>query len=150
MSQVYLELGSRIKALRDHYGLNRSKFAAKVGTSGTTIKNLEEGDTKDPSTSLLSSIAQTCKSTLDWLQYGLGEMIVEDQTGNISISNLKGRDFNAQAGNGNSAVQPGIQYEVELIRYREKVASLERLLAEKDERITELKERIEELKSRLA
>lgn len=86
--QERLDYGSRIKAVRKHSGLNRSAFAAKIGTSGTTIKNIEEGDTKNPGSTLLAKIASEFKVDLNWLNSGHGDMF-NTSSNSISGNSLK-------------------------------------------------------------
>jgi transcriptional regulator with XRE-family HTH domain len=71
--QENFEMGQRLRQAREQKGLNKSKLGDLVGTSGTSINNIEKGETKNPSADLLVKIASILGVGLDWLLYGKAE-----------------------------------------------------------------------------
>ena len=63
----------RLRILREHLGLTRMEFGAKLGVSGDVVNNLERGrvDLKDPMILLLE---KTFGVSSEWLRNGTGEM----------------------------------------------------------------------------
>ena len=56
-----------VKSTREKMGLTQAELAEKVGTSQSVITRLEGGsDTRTPSLSLLSRIAQSCGAILEF------------------------------------------------------------------------------------
>ena len=61
-----VELGKRIKELRENQGLSQDKLAEAVGTSTTTISRIESGK-QVPSATLVAKIAERFSVSADYL-----------------------------------------------------------------------------------
>jgi transcriptional regulator with XRE-family HTH domain len=142
-----IELGERILAVRSHTGLNKAVFGARIGLSGTSVNNLETGAVKNPSGHVLAKISNEFDISLDWLQHGQGEMMKTNIQGNSFNSSgaVSGGQNLTGVGNQTSFTPQGMDLNL-ITGLEEKIAGLERLLAEKDERIQELKETIAHLR----
>jgi transcriptional regulator with XRE-family HTH domain len=88
-------IGERLRIAREHKGLNKSKLGAKVGTSGTSINNIEKGETSSPNAMLLERIASELQVNLRWLLTGEGSMLSEPKATQHAQA---GRDIGTQAG----------------------------------------------------
>lgn len=85
--QSKLSLGDRLKGARNDKGLSKSALGKIVGTSGTSINNIENGETKNPGSILLTKIAQELQVDLDWLLYGDESLPSNSITGNNNSGN---------------------------------------------------------------
>lgn len=59
-------ISSKIKELRLSLGLTQAEFAESINTTQAALSGYERGD-RTPSLDVLSSIAQTCNVSIDWL-----------------------------------------------------------------------------------
>ncbi|MFD2118143.1 helix-turn-helix domain-containing protein [Paenibacillus yanchengensis] len=71
-----MELKDRILLIRESLDLNASKFAQLVGTTSTTVAQLESGQNSNPSASLLLKLADVGNVSVDWLLTGKEELIL--------------------------------------------------------------------------
>jgi transcriptional regulator with XRE-family HTH domain len=62
-----VQLGARIKALRERKGLNQSELARECGIAPATISRLESGDLKDVQTAIATRLAQALGVSIDYL-----------------------------------------------------------------------------------
>ena len=108
--QVDFTLGKRLKQARQAKGLNKSQLGAAVGTSGTSINNIEIEVTKKPSAELLAALASYLQVDLQWLLTGKGQTPVN--TTHFSGNTITG-DQNTQAG---GSVTHDSQQEVRLLQ----------------------------------
>ena len=140
--QIDFGLGKRLRQARERKGLNKTKLGAKVGTSGTSINNIETGETKNPSAILLESIATTLDVNLRWLLTGEGDMEKAGTPGGKSYHIGTG-NANVQ-GEGNTAAAGDCEHRLALAQARiealeDKVAEKESQLADRDSQIAFLK-----------
>ncbi|EAT58707.1 S24 family peptidase [Chlorobium ferrooxidans] len=82
MEQV-CSLGTRIKSVRDHFGLRQEEFGEKIGLSGNRVSEIEndKGGTK---ASVLISICQEFPLNPEWLLSGEGSMLKKPEESGIS------------------------------------------------------------------
>lgn len=71
-----MNLGSRIREIREDQGLNQAELAARVETSQSTISQLERGD-RNPSYQMLRRLAEALSVSVSYL---LGEDDLEELT----------------------------------------------------------------------
>lgn len=69
-----MSLGDRIREMREDQGLNQSELAERVGTSQSTISQLEKGK-RNPSYRTLQSVADALGVSVSYL---LGEEELEE------------------------------------------------------------------------
>lgn len=108
-----MSLSSRIKHIRDSFGINQEQLAEIFGTSVGVPKGLEQGTIKNikPKYSILLSNA--LKINKEWIETGKGEMRIDENDvlledistianslKNNSIKIKYYEDINASAGNG--------------------------------------------------
>jgi len=72
-----MNLGERIKQLRDQRGFNHTELAKRAGVSSTTIKNLEDNPDQNPTLDNLRGIASALGVTVAYL-IGEGHPIPEN------------------------------------------------------------------------
>ena len=68
---------NRVKALREHLGLNQAKFAENLGVTGAWISKLEKTD-RDLNAKLARLICLTYGVNAHWLETGEGAMFDAD------------------------------------------------------------------------
>ena len=71
-----VNIGERIRMVREHAGLSQMEFARRLGTNPTIISRWETGKSR-PRRSALLRIAQEFGVSLDWLLTGNGPMWAE-------------------------------------------------------------------------
>lgn len=71
------DIGTRLKLVRNEWGLTQKEFAARIGVTNAHISKIEKGLTV-PSNSLTKLICQQFKVSEQWLVYGKGPHFVED------------------------------------------------------------------------
>lgn len=69
-----MSVGSRIKEVRDFYGLTQQKFAERTKTKQSTVATYESGRNV-PSGSVISLICREFNVREAWLRDGTGEML---------------------------------------------------------------------------
>lgn len=69
-----MSVGSRIKEVRDFYGLTQQKFAERTKTKQSTVATYESGRNV-PSGSVISLICREFNVREGWLRDGTGEML---------------------------------------------------------------------------
>lgn len=69
-----MELGARIREIREDQGLSQEQLAERVGTAQSTISQLEQGE-RNPSYRTLRSLAKALGVSVSYL---LGEAEVEE------------------------------------------------------------------------
>lgn len=67
---VGMSLGVRVKHLRKNAGLTQKELADKVGVDQSTISDLENGVTQNPSASVVASIAKALGTSPEFLLQG--------------------------------------------------------------------------------
>lgn len=72
-------MNERIKELRKTLGLTQDEFASRIDLSRNFIAQVESG-AKKPSDRTIRDICQTYKANYEWLMYGSGEMINDDDS----------------------------------------------------------------------
>ena len=76
-----MSVGSRIKEVRDFYGLTQQKFAERTKTKQSTVATYESGRNA-PSDAVISLICREFNVRESWLRDGTGEMfeqLTEDE-----------------------------------------------------------------------
>lgn len=68
-------LGTRLKALREAYGLSQDDFGAMIGVTNMAINRIESGKTETPQSATLKKIEGTFDTTKEWLMTGKGQML---------------------------------------------------------------------------
>ncbi len=71
-----MEIGKRLKILREKLGLSQSEFAKKIGTSQGYLSELER-NLKKPGSDLLLSLKRLFNVSTDWLLTGEGPMFIK-------------------------------------------------------------------------
>lgn len=69
-----MSVGSRIKEVRDFYGLTQQKFAERTKTKQSTVATYESGRNV-PSDAVISLICREFNVRESWLRDGTGEML---------------------------------------------------------------------------
>ena len=69
-----MSVGSRIKEVRDFYGLTQQKFAERTKTKQSTVATYESGRNV-PSDAVISLICREFNVREAWLRDGTGEML---------------------------------------------------------------------------
>lgn len=70
-------LGSRLKKLRDEYGLSQESFGHHIDISYVAVANIEKGKTAKPQSDTMRKIIEVYGTTEQWLETGKGEMLPE-------------------------------------------------------------------------
>ena len=70
-----MKLGSRVQEIREDQGLSQTRLAARVGTSQSTISQIEAGD-RNPSYRMLVKLASALRVTV-------GYVLGEERVGNL-------------------------------------------------------------------
>lgn len=141
--QENLELGKRLTKAREDKGLNKSQLAKLVESSGTSINNIETGETKNPSATLLARIASTLGVEYDWLLYGK-----QNKGSEATYSAANQTNTTNQQGTGNQNNSSG-DCETKLAVALAKIEALEQRLVDKDNVIQDRDNQIIFLKSLL-
>lgn len=80
------EFSSRIKDIREAFGLTRDEFAKRVNVSGAYVGQLESGKKENPSALFLGSVKKAFNINPVWLETGVGDMnIVSEPAMNYSV-----------------------------------------------------------------
>lgn len=76
-------MGTRLKLLRQYFGLTQKEFAEKIGVSLPTVKRWESSNQKldDRTIKLISELFNISEN---WLKTGEGEMIVKNDSDKVS------------------------------------------------------------------
>lgn len=106
-----MSIGARIKLARNSRGMKVADLAKRVGLAGSTIYDLERGDSTG--TGKLHKFAKALDVRLEWLEHGLGPMRAESQSMLPGIGDLddpneyvtKVRGAKAAAGSGHIAFE---------------------------------------------
>lgn len=80
MQGKMIEVGSRLKRVRDSLGLIQREFAKPLGHTGPYISQLEKGSKAQPGVTIFFAIADYYKISMDYLFHGIGEMFLADKT----------------------------------------------------------------------
>ncbi|MEH6814550.1 MAG: helix-turn-helix domain-containing protein [Motiliproteus sp.] len=64
------DIGSRLRTRRKELKLTQGELGRKIGVSAAAISQLEKGESKNPSSQNLLSLAKTLHCSPDWLQTG--------------------------------------------------------------------------------
>ena len=87
-----ININTRIKELRKHFGETQEVFSTKIGLSRNFIAQMETG-AKVPSDRTINDICREYEVNEDWLRYGVGEMFKpktrEDSIAELTIELLK-------------------------------------------------------------
>lgn len=78
-----MNVGERIKAIRNESGLSMEKFGKRIGIAKSSLSSLERG-INNPSPRTIKIICSEFGINSDWLTNGEGEMHSIVQTTNIS------------------------------------------------------------------
>lgn len=121
----------------DELKLSKAQLIKNSGLTRVTIDKILKG-------------GEVNVSTLEALAKGLGVSVgfFFDDIEEVRETASSGNGGASATGHGHASVGQNMEEHDELIRIREEVKYLKRLLADKDERIADLKERIDELKGR--
>lgn len=130
-------LGERLREARQRKGLNKSKLGALVGTSGTSINNIEKGETASPSAILLERIASELEVNLRWLLTGEGAM-GKAGAGASRSYHVGSGNANVQ-GEGNKVTGTPSECEQQLALALARIEALEDKVRDRDNQIDFLK-----------
>lgn len=61
------DIGKRIRAARESYGMSQAVLSRRIGISTTAMNDLEQGRTADPRLSHVVAIADTLRLSVDTL-----------------------------------------------------------------------------------
>ena len=78
---------SRIKQVREYFGLNQTDFGAKVGIKQSTVATNENG-TRPISERTISAICREFAVDRNWLETGVGNMFVERSDEDLQIEQI--------------------------------------------------------------
>ncbi len=67
-----VRVGTRLRAVREHFGISQSEFSARVGCTVGALSNWENGRQR-PNPAMQKRIVDTFDLTLDWLMLGRGD-----------------------------------------------------------------------------
>ena len=90
-----MSVGSRIKEVRDFYGLTQQKFAERTKTKQSTVATYESGRNV-PSDAVISLICREFNVREAWLRDGTGEML-EQRTRREDIALYLGKVSSGKA-----------------------------------------------------
>lgn len=90
-----MSVGSRIKEVRDFYGLTQQKFAERTKTKQSTVATYESGRNA-PSDAVISLICREFNVREAWLRDGTGEML-EQRTRREDIALYLGKVSSGKA-----------------------------------------------------
>lgn len=90
-----MSVGSRIKEIRDFYGLTQQKFAERTKTKQSTVATYESGRNV-PSDAVISLICREFNVREAWLRDGTGEML-EQRTRREDIALYLGKVSSGKA-----------------------------------------------------
>lgn len=85
-------IGQRIRELRNYYNLGLKEFSEKCGLSHVAVFHLENGKTLKPHKNSLLRIAQTYGTSVDWILYGIQDML---PNGAINVNQAGGSELSA-------------------------------------------------------
>lgn len=129
---------SRIKKIRESFGISRKIFAEKLDLPLSNLSYLESGE-REPSRQVLTKMAETFNININWLLLGQGEMFVDG-------------DFNSEKTKKIEELEQKIEFLTKQKEELDKInSSLENQLGEiKEENVKtsqEIKERLMEIVS---
>jgi transcriptional regulator with XRE-family HTH domain len=75
-SKINVEVGNRIKAIRNFLRYRQKEFAGKLGIANSSLSEIESGQTR-PGFDFLVSISRVFNANLYYILFGTGEMIIE-------------------------------------------------------------------------
>jgi transcriptional regulator with XRE-family HTH domain len=116
----------RLIEFLEYKGLSQAKFAEKIGVSKGYVNNMTENPTQETIMSIKNNFPEL---NTEWLLTGKGEMINNQQIGNVSESTVVGANVN---GNWNNIVHNNFKEMIELQK------GYQDLLRKKDDHISEL------------
>lgn len=70
-------LGSRVKSLRETYGLSQESFGRYINISYVAVANIEKEKTLNPHSDTMSGICSVYGTTMSWLEKEEGKMLPE-------------------------------------------------------------------------
>ena len=79
-------MNTRIKEIRERYGLTQEEFGKRIGSARNTIANYETGN-RNPSNAVITSICREFKVNEEWLRTGKGKLTIK-RTKNQEIADF--------------------------------------------------------------
>lgn len=79
-----MNIGERIKALRNAHGMSAEELADRIGISAATLYRYENGDIREPRYSIICKIASVCGTEAD-------EVFQEEKDAFRDISSIERR-----------------------------------------------------------
>lgn len=142
-------ISEKIMHLRKARGLTQDAFAELIGVSKGGVSSFELEKSK-PSIDNLIKIAEEFQVTVDWLlSKGTGDtggQVIKENTFTSSGAVSGGQSLTGW-GTQTSFTPQGMDLNL-VATLEEKIAGLEKLIAEKDERIQDLKQTIADLRNK--
>lgn len=89
-------MNSRIKLVREHFGLNQTDFGSRLGIKQSTVATNENGS-RPISERTISAICREFNVNHDWLVYGIGDMFVEISPDEFAIEQMIRDSHNSPA-----------------------------------------------------
>ncbi len=74
-----IELGQRVKSIRNELNLTQEEFGKRIGVQNHVIYNLESGRNKTINEPMLISLCSEYKINKDWLLYGSGDKYIKSK-----------------------------------------------------------------------
>jgi hypothetical protein len=122
-------VNERIKRIIDAFEMNINSFSKLIGIAQTSLRDCVINGAEPKHSTLNKIIIAKPEISAEWLLTGKGEMINNQQIGNVSESTVVGANVN---GNWNNIIHNNFKEMIELQK------GYQDLLRKKDEHISEL------------
>lgn len=80
-----VELGKRVKKIREQLRINQKDFAKKISIAGSYLSEIEAGKSK-PGYNFFYNISKTCNVSIPFVLHGVGEMFTDIDYGPMTTS----------------------------------------------------------------
>lgn len=143
-------IGQRLKKAREYLGLDQETVAGAIEKKHSAISKIESGKQNVPNT--LITFFNSKGISMDWLQYGIGEMLKPNPGPSLYQGQVKQGDnsYSGQGNQQNPQFTPAPKDTGRVAALEEKVAGLERSLIDKEGIIAAKEENIQTLKETIA